>query len=181
MRRKYKPYDKMTWQEKRDLEILDEIRDDQKFRRAMAKSMLPKTKNGRIKRGCTARDYRPRAPRVTTDDLVERNKMCKDYVRSSPSKGDKGAGEEEGQDGSSESDLEIDGEKLDDMGTMSFTEENNVDEVVKLRRTIELQEDTIDRLRKQVDEGRKQLVIARETIAQLEVRISKGAAKRKGK
>ena len=98
---KKKPYSQMTWRERRDLEILDEIRDEKREKKLKLTS-IPKDAEGRILNGVNAKDYRPGAPKNTTQYLLEKSIIDDNSLSSPPVVDD---------------DLEFDGETLDDLGT----------------------------------------------------------------
>eukprot|EP00941_MAST-03F_sp_MAST-3F-sp1_P004728 g4728.t1 len=68
-RKKKKPYSQMTWQEKKKLEDDEELRAKRKEMLA-EKNSLPKDQNGRIKRGVNVKDFRPPAPRNTSQFII---------------------------------------------------------------------------------------------------------------
>ena len=58
---KWKPYKKMTWEEKKALE-------EKKKNKIEDRSIkIPTTKDGRIKRGVHLQDYRPNAPNISSE------------------------------------------------------------------------------------------------------------------
>lgn len=112
-KRKFKPYSKMTWKEKKALEKHDEMRE---YRREQKRDQnrIPKDRDGRILRGVAARDYRPQAPKNTTQFIVENNS------------------------GDDLSFADFEGEMLDHMGTMRDRDPSSgEDETVKVSKSVD--------------------------------------------
>eukprot|EP00499_Haloplacidia_sp_CaronLabIsolate_P010297 CAMPEP_0196769710 /NCGR_PEP_ID=MMETSP1104-20130614/710_1 /TAXON_ID=33652 /ORGANISM="Cafeteria sp., Strain Caron Lab Isolate" /LENGTH=291 /DNA_ID=CAMNT_0042139811 /DNA_START=47 /DNA_END=922 /DNA_ORIENTATION=- len=66
--RRWKPFSEMSWEEKQELEE----REEQQVRRMEEHApKLPKDSRGRVKRGVRVIDYRPDAPRNTTQFIME--------------------------------------------------------------------------------------------------------------
>lgn len=68
-KRQWKPYSKMTWQEKKELEQNDDLR-AKALELREHKNTLPKDNNGRILRGINVKDFRPSAPRNTSQFII---------------------------------------------------------------------------------------------------------------
>ena len=158
---KKKPYSQMTWRERRDLEILDEIRDEKREQKKRKLSSIPKDKEGRILNGVNAKDYRPGAPKNTTQYLLEKS-IIDDNSLSSPPK-------------VVDDDLEFDGETLDDLGTMSVMEqhkqEEDKDNSNNLMNTIRKQSAMIESLQHQRAQDVKDSVVMKQRINKLETTL----------
>jgi len=164
-KRKGKPYSQMTWREKRDLEILDEIRDEKREQKKRKLEAIPKDSDGRILSGVNAKDYRPGAPKNTTQYLLEKSDVTGGETSTvSPVQ-------------VVDDDLEFEGENLDDMGTMSMVpqnsqeEKNNSGENDMMMFTIRKQSDLIKSLQQQRDQDVKESVLMKQRINRLEVTL----------
>jgi hypothetical protein len=82
----------MSWQEKKRLESRDEARAAKREQREQQR-LIPKDERGRILRGVNVKDFRPKAPRNTSQYIMKEAEKFKT--------------------------AEFDGEPLDDMGTMA--------------------------------------------------------------
>jgi hypothetical protein len=60
----WKPYSQLTWEEKKELEERESKRQEVEV------PEIPRTKDGRIRRGVRLADYRPLAPRNTTAEII---------------------------------------------------------------------------------------------------------------
>ena len=158
---KKKPYSQMTWRERRDLEILDEIRDEKREQKKRKLTSIPKDAEGRILNGVNAKDYRPGAPKNTTQYLLEKS-IIDDNSLSSPPK-------------VVDDDLEFDGETLDDLGTMSVMEqhkqEEDKDNSNNLMNTIRKQSAMIESLQHQRAQDVKDSVVMKQRINKLETTL----------
>ena len=158
---KRKPYSQMTWREKRDLEILDEIRDEKREQKKRKLTSIPKDAEGRILNGVNAKDYRPGAPKNTTQYLLE-DKVVGDASLSSPS-------------AVVNDDLEFDGETLDDLGTMSamqqHKQEENEDNTNDLIHIVRKQNAIIESLQQQRAQDVKDSVVMKQRINKLELAL----------
>ena len=119
-KRRLKPYSKMTWQEKRDLEIRDDIREKEREDRQKKQRKIRRTSGRKVGRGICEQDYRPSAPRNTTQDLMELH--CKANAEV-------------------DDDMDFDGETLNNMGSMGCDEDRSDSELSPLGRSLDHESD----------------------------------------
>eukprot|EP01046_Picozoa_sp_COSAG06_P021654 COSAG06_NODE_1638_length_8838_cov_4.151619_6_plen_375_part_00 len=175
-----KPWSQMTWEEK---QAVEEREAQMAAQRERERPELPMDPNGHVPRGVNPRDYRPAAPRNTTQELLKDARGRQRVGNETPSSG---GSDVDGRGPDSDGDMGDD--ELEDLGSGSMAAAFNArlaghptpahsPEDSALAATVKRQKQTIDRLEDEVAALRAQLqAVANASAAAASLPSSVGGA-----
>jgi hypothetical protein len=156
-----KPWSQMTWEEK---QAVEEREAQMAAQRERERPELPMDPNGHVPRGVNPRDYRPAAPRNTTQELLKDARGRQRFGNETPESG------YSDNDGRADSDGSMGDDELEDLGSGSMAAAFNArlagqptpagsPQDSALVATVKRQKQTIERLENEVAALRAQLQV----------------------
>lgn len=156
-----KPWSQMTWEEK---QAVEEREAQMAAQRERERPELPMDPNGHVPRGVNPRDYRPAAPRNTTQELLKDARGRQRFGNDTPESANSD------NDGRADSDGSMGDDELEDLGSGSMAAAFNArlaghptpagsPQDSTLVATVKRQNQTIDRLESEVAALRAQLQV----------------------